>query len=305
VSLVVVALGGNALLRRGEPVTGAVQERNAFKAARSLAPIARDHALVVTHGNGPQVGMLALRAEAYDPENPVPLDILGAESEGMIGYLLERGLRQELPQTPVAALLTQVTVDADDPAFGRPTKPIGPVLPEAEARRRARDRGWHIAPDGLGWRRVVPSPKPTGILELEVLRILVDHGVLPVCAGGGGVPVALDAHGRLVGVEGVVDKDRTASLLARELQADLLVLLTDVPGIVEGFRTAEARVLRRVTPEQVRALDLPAGSMGPKAEACAAFVEATGRPAAIGPLDQAAAVVGGKAGTWVVPPEEI
>lgn len=300
-SVVVVALGGNALMRRGEPPTQAVQAHNVARAARALAAIAREHQLVVTHGNGPQVGMLALRAEAHDPDNPVPLDILGAESEGMIGYLLERGLRQELPLVPVAALLTQVLVDADDPAFANPTKPIGPVLPEAEARRRSRARGWHIAPDGLGWRRVVPSPKPLAIVELEALRILVDHGVIPICAGGGGVPVVEEPGGALRGVEGVVDKDRTASLLARELQADLLVLLTDVPGILLDFGTPRSRVLSEVTPAGLRELDLPAGSMGPKAEACAAFVEARRRPAAIGALDDAEAVVAGTAGTRVVP----
>lgn len=299
-----MALGGNALLRRGEPPTLAVQEHNARAAARALAPIARDHALVVTHGNGPQVGMLALRAEALDPDNPVPLDVLGAESEGMIGYLLERGLRQELPERAVAALLTQVTVDPADPAFDHPTKPIGPVMDEALARRRADERGWRIARDGEGWRRVVPSPRPTGVLELEVLRLLVDHGVVPVCAGGGGVPVVIEDDGSISGVEGVVDKDRTAALLGRELQADLLVLLTDVEGVIEGFGTPGARVLERLTPDELRALELPAGSMGPKAEACAAFVEATGRPAAIGPLERAAGVVAGKAGTRIVPPDE-
>ncbi len=300
-SLVLVALGGNALLRRGEPPTLAVQEHNARAAARALAPVAREHALVVTHGNGPQVGMLALRAEALDPDNPVPLDVLGAESEGMIGYLLERGLRQELPERAVAALLTQVTVDPHDAAFDNPTKPIGPVMDEAFARQRADERGWQVARDGEGWRRVVPSPRPTGVLELEVLRLLVDHGVVPVCAGGGGVPVVVDDQGRITGIDGVVDKDRTAALLGRELQADLLVLLTDVDGVIEGFGTAGARVIERLTPDELRQLELPAGSMGPKAEACVAFVEATGRPAAIGALERAADVVRGAAGTRIVP----
>lgn len=298
-TLVVAALGGNALLRRGEPLTLEVQERNAASAARALAGVARDHDLVVTHGNGPQVGLLALRAEALDPGRPAPLDVLGAESEGMIGYLLERGLRQALPNRAVAALLTQVTVDADDPAFRDPTKPIGPVLARGEAERLARERGWRLAPDGLGWRRVVPSPQPIQIVELEVLRLLVDHGVIPICAGGGGVPVVTEPDGRLRGVDAVVDKDRTAALLARELQADLLVLLTDVAGLFEGFGTPGARVIREITPGALRTLDLPRGSMGPKAEACASFVEATGRPAAIGSLADAAAVVAGKAGTRI------
>lgn len=303
-SLVVVALGGNALLRSGEAATGVVQAQNALDAARVLAPIAREHALVVTHGNGPQVGMLALRAEAHDPDNPVPLDILGAESEGMIGYLLERGLRQELPERAVAALLTQVTVDPGDSAFDHPTKPIGRAVDEAQARRWKDERGWHFTPDGDRWRRVVASPRPTGILELEVLRILVEHGVVPVCAGGGGVPVLVDDDGGITGAEAVVDKDRTAALLARELQADLLVLLTDVSGVIEAFGTPDARVIRRITLERARALDLPAGSMGPKVEACADFVSATGHPAAIGCLDEAGAVVAGEAGTWIVPTED-
>jgi carbamate kinase len=300
-TLVVAALGGNALLRRGQPQTAAVQAANVAVASRALAAVAHRHGLVVTHGNGPQVGLLAMRAALLDPSNPVPLDVLGAETEGMIGYLLERGLRRELPDVPVAALLTQVTVDASDPAFVRPTKPIGPVMPEADARRLAAERGWTVAPEESGWRRVVPSPHPRGILELEVLRILVEHGVVLVCAGGGGVPVAVGPDGTLDGVEGVVDKDRTAALLARELQADVLVLLTDVAGVIEGFGTPEARLLSRVTPAELRALDLPAGSMAPKAEACAEFVELTGRPAAIGALEDALAVVQGSAGTRVVP----
>ncbi len=300
-SLVVAALGGNALLRRDEPLTDEAQERNAAAASRALADVAREHSLVVTHGNGPQVGLLALQAEALDLLHPVPLDVLGAQSEGMIGYLLERGLRRELPNVPVAALLTQVTVDPHDPAFHAPTKPIGPVLEEAEARRLAGERGWSIARDGPGWRRVVPSPAPEGIVELEVLRILVDHGVIPVCAGGGGVPVVPGPDGGLHGVEAVVDKDLTAALLARELQADLLVLLTDVEGILTDFGTERARVLPRLTPDELRALALPAGSMAPKAEACARFVEESGREAAIGSLTDARAVVEGRAGTRIVP----
>jgi carbamate kinase len=202
---------------------------------------------------------------------------------------------------PVAALLTQVTVDPDDPAFANPSKPIGPVLPEGEARRLASERGWHIGPDGDGWRRIVPSPFPQGIVELEVLRLLVDHGVIPVCAGGGGVPVVPEADGGLRGIEAVVDKDHTAALLARQIQADVLVLLTDVRGVLEGFGTPDERVIRRTTPAELRRMDLPVGSMAPKAEACASFVEATGRVAAIGALDDALAVVQGRAGTRVEP----
>ncbi|MEK9507003.1 carbamate kinase [Gemmatimonadota bacterium Y43] len=298
-SLVVVALGGNALLRRGEPLTLEAQEANARVACRALAPLAEEHDLVITHGNGPQVGLLALRSEAYDATRPQPLDVLGAESEGMIGYLLERGLRSVMPGRPVAALLTQVSVDADDPAFGRPTKPIGPVYDEDEAHRLADERKWAITRDGEGWRRVVPSPRPRGILELETIRLLVEHGVVPICAGGGGVPVTVGIDGRVAGVDGVIDKDATAALLARQLQADLLVLLTDVDGVMLDHGSPEARVLRRVTPEALRDLELPESSMGPKAAACADFVESTGGRAAIGRLDRAAAVVRGEAGTQV------
>lgn len=299
-SLVVVALGGNALLRRGEPLTLEAQEANVRVACRALAELASAHDLVITHGNGPQVGLLALRNEAYDATRPPPLDMLGAETEGMIGYLLERGLRSVLPGRAVAALLTQVSVDPDDPAFGRPTKPIGPVYDEDEAHRLADARGWAITRDGDGWRRVVPSPKPRGILELETIRLLVEHGVVPICAGGGGVPVTVTVDGRVHGVDGVIDKDATAALLARQLQADRLVLLTDVEGVCIDHGTPRARLLRHATPAQLRALRLPAGSMAPKAAACAEFVEATGGRAAIGRLDAAAAVVGGEAGTQVV-----
>ncbi len=300
-SLVVAALGGNALLRRGEPMTPEAQEANVVRACAALALVAAEHTLVVTHGNGPQVGLLALREGAGHPTTPPQtLDVLSAETEGMIGYLLERGLRSVLAGRPVAALLTQVEVAADDPAFLKPTKPIGPVYSESEARRLAEARGWTIAPDGDGWRRVVPSPTPLGILEMEAIRILVEHGVIPICAGGGGVPVTVAADGRIWGVEGVVDKDRTAALLARQLQADVLVLLTDVGGLFDQFGTPDARLIERITPERLRAMDLPAGSMGPKAAACARFVEETGRRAAIGRLEDAHAVVRGTAGTQVV-----
>lgn len=297
-TLVVAALGGNALLRRGEPQTLEAQEANALRACHALAELAQDHDLVVTHGNGPQVGLAALRSEAGG-HHPQPLDVLGAETEGLIGYLLERGLRSVLPGRAVAALLTQVEVDRGDPAFHEPTKPIGPVYDEATARRMADERRWSIAPDGEGWRRVVPSPRPRAILELEAIRVLVERSVIPICAGGGGVPVIIDPGGRVHGVEGVVDKDATAALLARQLQADLLLLLTDVEGVLADYGTPDQRLLRHTTPTELRSLGLPAGSMGPKAEACAAFVEATGGRAAIGRLQDAVAVARGEAGTQV------
>lgn len=296
---IVAALGGNALVRRGEPAEAAVQRRNVEAAARAIAVVAREHELVVTHGNGPQVGLLALQAEAYRDVHAYPLDVLGAESEGMIGYLLEQALANELPGRDVATLLTQVLVDPADPAFARPTKPVGPVYDETEARRLAAGRGYAIAPDGDGFRRVVPSPEPVGVVGLRAIRVLIDAGVLPICVGGGGIPVRRDRSGQLHGVEAVIDKDLSAALLARLLGAHLLLLLTDVPGIVKGFATPAAEQLRRATPAELRGLDLPAGSMGPKAEAACRFVEATGAAAAIGALEDAPAIVRGEAGTIV------
>ncbi len=298
--LVVAALGGNALLERGEPAENAAQRRNIAVAARALARLAHEHELVVTHGNGPQVGLLALEAEAYGGVDPYPLDVLGAESEGMIGYLLEQGLANELPGRRLATVLTQVAVDERDPAFAAPSKPIGPVYPESQARRLARRRGWTVAADGVAWRRVVASPEPRRIIELDAIRTLVAAGVIVICAGGGGVPVVSDPEGRLRGVEAVIDKDLTAALLARELGAGALLLLTDVPAIEADHGTPRARPLRRATWEQLAELKLPAGSMGPKARAAARFVRETGALAAIGALRDAPAVLAGAAGTRVL-----
>lgn len=295
---VVAALGGNALLERGQLADAETQRRNVAKAVRSLGALAREHELIVTHGNGPQVGLLALQAEAYHGVRPYPLDVLGAESEGMVGYLLEQGLRAELPEREAATLLTQVIVDRDDAAFTSPTKPIGPVYTKVEADVLAETRGWTVAPDGDSWRRVVASPEPREIVELHAIRLLVEAGVVVVCVGGGGVPV-VEENGALRGVEAVIDKDLAAALLARELQADALLLLTDVDGIELEHGTAAARPLDSATPADLRALALPAGSMGPKAEAAARFVEAGGRLAAICSLDAALAALEGKAGTLV------
>jgi carbamate kinase len=299
--LVVAALGGNALLRRGERATADAHRRNVEEAARALATLAEEAELVVTHGNGPQVGLLALQSEAYRDVPSYPLDVLGAESEGMIGYLLEQGLGNVVPGRAVATLLTQVIVDARDPAFGSPTKPIGPVYERAEAERLARDRGWAVAPDGAGWRRVVASPEPLEIVEERTIRLLLGAGVLVICTGGGGIPVAADASGALHGVEAVVDKDLAAALLAQRLHADALLLLTDVAGVEVGWGTPEARPLRRASPEQLARLQFAAGSMGPKVEAARRFVADTGRPAGIGALADAAAILGGQAGTLVQP----
>ena len=296
---IVAALGGNALVRRGEPAEVAVQRRNVAAAARAVAVLAREHELVVTHGNGPQVGLLALQAEAYRDVRAYPLDVLGAESEGMVGYLLEQALANELPGRDVATLLTQVVVDPADSAFGHPSKPVGPLYGEAEARRLAAERGHAVARDGEGFRRVVPSPEPIGIVELRAISLLVAADVLVIGGGGGGIPVRIDEDGALRGVEAVIDKDLSAALLARLLGADLLLLLTDVPGVVRGFGTPGATTVPRATPAELRALELPAGSMGPKAEAACRFVERTGAAAAIGSLEDAPAIVRGEAGTAI------
>lgn len=299
--LVVAALGGNALQRRGQPLEAEVAERNAKLAAGALAEIARDHRLVVTHGNGPQIGLLALQSEAYRDVRSYPLDLLGAESEGMIGYLLERELANALPERNVASLLTQTVVDALDPAFRKPTKPIGPVYEAREALSLASERGWHVAPDGDRWRRVVASPIPRSVVELPTIRLLLDHDVLVVCAGGGGVPIIVGSDGARHGVEAVVDKDAATALVARELDADLLLLLTDVPAVETGWGTEVARPIGQIAAPELQALTFAQGSMAPKVAAAASFVIATGARAAIGALSDAAALVSGTTGTQVVP----
>jgi carbamate kinase len=296
---VVVALGGNALLRRGEAAEAETQRRNVIEAASALAVLAADHELVITHGNGPQVGLLALEADAYKAVSPYPLDLLGAESQGMIGYLLAQALRNELPDREVVALLTEVVVDADDPAFRTPTKPIGPVYSEREARSLAGDRGWTIARDGPYFRRVVASPVPKAIVELRSIERLLAGGVIVVCAGGGGIPVV--ENGRLRGVEAVIDKDRTAALLAEKLGAERLVLATDVPYAERDWGTASAAPIRATTPNLLCRLEFAAGSMGPKIEAACRFVERTDGEAAIGSLNDLRALVRGTAGTQIRP----
>jgi carbamate kinase len=296
-SRLVVALGGNALLRRGEPAEAETQRRNIAEAAGALAVLAESHELVLTHGNGPQVGLLALEADAYRQVKAYPLDVLGAESQGMIGYLIVQALRAETDRS-VAAVLTQVAVDADDPAFERPTKPIGPVYEEEEARRIAAEHGWAVAPDGPSFRRVVPSPEPRSIVELDAIEALVRAGSVVVCAGGGGIPVVPDGA-RLRGVEAVIDKDLTAALLAEELHADRLLMLTDIPYVERAWRTPAAVPIVETTPDELRELEFAAGSMGPKIEAACRFVERTGGEAAIGSLGAVADVAAGRAGTQV------
>jgi carbamate kinase len=298
--LVVAALGGNALLRRGEPADVGHQRANVAAAVDALAELAAHHQLVITHGNGPQVGLLALQSEAYPQVTPYPLDVLGAESEGMIGYLLEQGLGNRLPGRQTATLLTQVVIDARDPAFAHPSKPVGPVYDEETAARLARERHWTVAEDGASWRRVVASPEPQRIVELRTIRLLVDAGVLVVCVGGGGVPVRVDEHGAMHGVEAVIDKDRSAALLARELDADALLLLTDVPCVERDHGTDRARPIGEASVGELDLAELDAGSMRPKVEAACRFATQTGKMAAIGALSDATAILAGSAGTRIV-----
>ncbi|ERS11549.1 carbamate kinase [Marinobacter sp. EN3] len=298
--LVVAALGGNALLKRGEPLTAEVQRNNVQIAARSLAAVVRaGHDLVVTHGNGPQVGLLALQGASYKPDEAYPLDVLGAETEGMIGYMIEQELENALGHDrPVATLLTQVVVDPKDPAFENPTKFVGPVYEREEAERRAEGAGWSIAPDGNKWRRVVASPKPLEIPDMRVLKLLLDQGVVVVCAGGGGIPVLRRDDGSMVGIEAVIDKDAASALLARQLGADALLLLTDVEAVYRDFGTDRSTALSELTVSEARALEMPAGSMGPKLQAACDFAEAGGI-SGIGRLQDALAILEGSAGTRV------
>ena len=298
--LVVAALGGNALLKRGEPLTAEVQRKNVQIAARSLAAVVRaGHDLVVTHGNGPQVGLLALQGASYKPDEAYPLDVLGAETEGMIGYMIEQELENALGHDrPVATLLTQVVVDPSDPAFEKPTKFVGPVYDREEAERRAAGAGWSIAPDGDKWRRVVPSPKPLEIPDMRVLKLLLDQGVVVVCAGGGGIPVLRREDGSMVGIEAVIDKDAASALLASQLRADALLLLTDVDAVYRDFGTDQSTPLSELTVAEARALEMPAGSMGPKLQAACDFAEAGG-VSGIGRLQDAVAILDGSAGTRV------
>jgi carbamate kinase len=306
---VVVALGGNALLKRGEPMTADVQRANVRKAAPALAAVAQNHQLVLSHGNGPQVGLLALQASAYEEVEAYPLDVLGAQTEGMIGYVLEQELGNLLPpEVPLATILTMVEVDASDPASGDPTKFVGPVYDAETADALAADKGWAFRQDGESWRRVVPSPEPRRIFEIRPIKWLLDKGVVLICGGGGGIPTMYDAlaprtpAGReLSGVEAVVDKDLASELLAREVGADLFLMATDVEGVYVDWGTPQQRLLELVTVDELHELAFAAGSMGPKVAAAARFVQRTGRRAAIGALEHIEAIVEGRAGTQVVP----
>jgi len=297
----VVALGGNALLQRGEPLTASNQRHNVKLAARQLAPLVEGNELVVSHGNGPQVGLLALQANAYREVEPYPLDVLGAQTEGMIGYMIEQELGNLLPfEQPCATILTMVEVDPSDPAFKKPSKPIGPLYSEEDASALAAAHGWSVARDGDGWRRVVPSPQPRRLFEIRPIRWLLERGVVVICTGGGGIPTMYRDDGTLVGAEVVIDKDRASALLARELEAELLVMATDVDGVYRDWGTPQARRIDRATVAELDAHDFADGSMGPKVEAACSFVRDAGGRAAIGSLADLGGMVAGEAGTSIV-----
>lgn len=299
---IVVALGGNALLQRGQVPDAESQVENIRLAARQLAPLTDDHEVVITHGNGPQVGVLAMESAA-DPRltKSYPFDALGAMTQGLIGYWILQAMGNERPYRQFASIINQTLVDADDPAFEDPTKFVGEVYDEATARELAARHGWQVKADGDAWRRVVASPRPREIIETKLIDHLLGESIIVVCAGGGGVPVARTETGDLRGVEAVIDKDLSAALIARRLHADRLLVLTDVENVIEGFGTDAARPIKRTTPSELRTLELPAGSMGPKVEAVCQFVEAGGPgvAGAIGNLGEAQALVHGERGTFV------
>jgi carbamate kinase len=300
--LIVVALGGNALLRRGEPLTAENQRRNVATAAEALAPIAEHHKLVVAHGNGPQVGLLALQGAAYREVETYPLDVLGAQTEGMIGYMIEQELGNRLPfDRPLATLLTMIEVDADDAAFSNPTKFIGPIYTQGEAERLALEKQWVFKPDGAAWRRVVASPMPKRIFEIRPIKWLLAHNTIVIAAGGGGIPTVY-AHGAprtLTGVECVIDKDYAAALLARELHADLFVMLTDADAVYSDWGTPAQKPIRLAHPDTLSGQAFAAGSMGPKVTAACRFASITGKDAAIGALADLSRIIAGEAGTTV------
>ncbi|QXC31556.1 carbamate kinase [Aeromonas sp. FDAARGOS 1409] len=296
---VVVALGGNALLRRGEPLEADIQRKNIATAAKTIALIAQEYNVVLVHGNGPQVGLLALQNSAYTKVSPYPLDVLGAESQGMIGYMLIQELKNLMPSRNVTALLTQVQVDPKDPAFANPTKFIGPVYEEVEARALAAEKQWSVKADGKFFRRVVPSPLPQRIVEGDAIETLIAQGHLIICTGGGGIPVTWDGQS-LTGIEAVIDKDMSAAYLAKQIKADALLILTDADAVYLDWGKPTQRPLRVTSPDELAGVKFDAGSMGPKVEASCEFVKATGGMVGIGSLEDGLAILRGEAGTNIV-----
>lgn len=297
---ILVALGGNALLRRGEPMTAEAQRANVRVAATALAAIYPGNELIITHGNGPQVGLLALQGTAYNPDEVYPLDVLGAQTEGMIGYMIEQELGNILPfEVPFATILTMVEVDTGDPAFNDPTKFIGPVYSAADADKLKAEKGWVFKQDGDKWRRVVASPQPKRIFEVRPIKWLLEKGTVVIAAGGGGIPTVYEPGRQLRGIEAVIDKDLCSELLARQLEADLFIMATDAEAVFTDWGKPSARAFRRAAPAAMRAFSFPAGSMGPKVDAACHFVEVTGKSAAIGALKDLPDILLGRAGTTV------
>ncbi len=297
---VVVALGGNALLQRGQDLNAENQRSNIRVAAVALASVHSEHQLIIAHGNGPQVGLLALMDAAYTAVDPYPLDVLGAETVGMIGYMIEQELGNIIPfDDHIVTVLTQILVDPSDPAFANPTKPVGPIYDRSEAERLKQEKGWSIAPDGKYFRRVVPSPLPQRIIEMDAIRMLVDNGVIVICAGGGGIPTAYDEDKKLYGVEAVIDKDLASGLLAKNLDADMFVMLTDVANVFLDFGTPQQKAIAAAHPEALESLGFAAGSMGPKVLGACQFVRETGGKSAIGQLPDLIGIVAGDAGTLI------
>lgn len=297
---IVIALGGNALLRRGEAMTAENQRQNVKIAAEQISKVYPNNELVIAHGNGPQVGLLALQGAAYTAVEPYPLDVLGAETQGMIGYMIEQEMGNLLPEdTPIATLLTQVEVDKNDPAFQKPTKPVGPVYSKEEAEKLAKEKNWDIAPDGDKFRRVVPSPRPKRIFEIKPVQWLLEKGAVVICAGGGGIPTYFPTPDRLEGIEAVIDKDLCSSLLAQELKADLLVIATDVDSAYINWGKPDEKAIAAAHPDDMEAFNFASGSMGPKIQAACEFAKATGNVAVVGSLSDIEAIVRGEAGTRI------
>ena len=295
-----MALGGNALLQRGQALSAGNQRDNIRVAAGQLAAVHKNHQLVIAHGNGPQVGLAALMDAAYTEVEPYPLDVLGAKTVGMIGYIIEQELGNIIPyEDNIVTVLTQILVDPHDPAFDNPTKPVGPIYERAEAKRLQKEKGWTMAADGQYFRKVVPSPIPQRIIEINAIRLLVDHGIVVICAGGGGIPTAYDDDRKLYGVEAVIDKDLASALLSRELNAEMFVMLTDVANVFVEFGAEEQRPIAAAHPDALESLDFPAGSMGPKVLGACQFVRETGGQSAIGQLSDLTAIMSGKAGTLI------
>jgi carbamate kinase len=297
---VVVALGGNALLQRGQPLTAENQRGNIRVAVKQLAAVHENNQLVIAHGNGPQVGLLALMDAAYTAVDPYPLDVLGAETVGMIGYMIEQELGNLIPfHDHIITVLTQVLVDQNDPAFENPTKPVGPIYDKEQSERLKKDKGWAIAPDGDNFRRVVPSPLPQRIIEIEVIKTLVDSGVVVICAGGGGIPTAYDDDKNLFGIEAVIDKDLASGLLSTELGAEMFVMLTDVASVYVDFGTENQKAIKAAHPDVLGKMDFAAGSMGPKVLGACQFVRETGNQSAVGQLSDLTRIITGDAGTTI------